>query len=50
MDLDNEDENIVVEYRCSMCQQIGGDNVLGVYDGCPKNGGKKHDTSGGVVK
>lgn len=47
MPLENPED--LKEYRCSMCQQIGGDNDIGAYGGCPKNGGKKHDMNGGEV-
>jgi hypothetical protein len=44
----DESENTpVVEYRCSKCDQIGGDSENGPYDGCPEGG--KHNTDGGEV-
>lgn len=44
-----ENEQLAEDYRCSKCGQIGGDSKNGPYDGCPQNGGKKHDMSGGKV-
>jgi DNA-directed RNA polymerase subunit RPC12/RpoP len=35
------------DYRCSKCDQIGGDSTNGPYDGCPRGG--KHDMNGGKV-
>lgn len=43
-----ENQPPLEEYRCSKCDQIGGDNEIGAYDGCPKGG--KHDTAGGKVE
>jgi len=40
---------VLEEYRCSKCQQIGGDSDNGTYEGCPKNDGGLHDTDGGTV-
>lgn len=50
--IEDDEDYSVTEYRCSACQQIGGHkdkNGMTVYDGCPKNNGKKHNTNGGVV-
>jgi hypothetical protein len=45
--VDEKPENTLIEWRCSKCDQIGGDSENGPYDGCPEGG--KHNTDGGVV-
>lgn len=53
--MDEVQEDDLIEYRCSRCQQIGGDNEIGPYKGCPKNvlddegNLGPHDMNGGLV-
>lgn len=50
--IEDDPDYFVDDYRCSACDQIGGHedpNGMTVYDGCPKNGGGKHNTNGGKV-
>lgn len=44
---EDNNPNPITDYRCSKCNQIGGDTQTGVYGGCPTGG--NHNMAGGAV-